>query len=171
MAVEPALFKRVQKHLRRDVWDAWQQYHLIENGDRVMVCLSGGKDSYAMLDLLLHYQKESEIQFEMLERIIGNDFKKLFTVGDMKQAIYGFRGGELGVFKECMEKSPKTLLLNNNYRSLHSVIDFNNYVFDYLFKLGQNYEGIDHHSVPVDYQSFPFERDEENSGNIIYKGK
>jgi tRNA 2-thiocytidine biosynthesis protein TtcA len=66
MAVEPALFKRVQKHLRRDVWDAWQQYHLIENGDRVMVCLSGGKDSYAMLDLLLHYQKESEIQFEIV---------------------------------------------------------------------------------------------------------
>ena len=114
------------------------------------------------------FQDTSEIQFEMLERIIGNDFNKLFTVGDMKQAIYGFRGGELGVFKECMEKTPNTLLLNNNYRSQHSVIDFNNYVFDYLFKLGSNYEGIDHHSVPVDYQSFPFERDEENSGKIVY---
>jgi superfamily I DNA/RNA helicase len=114
------------------------------------------------------FQDTSEIQFEMLERIIGSDFKKLFTVGDMKQAIYGFRGGELGVFKECMEKSPQTLKLNNNYRSHHSVIDFNNYVFDYLFKLGHNYEGVDSHSVPVDYQSFPFDRNEENSGKIVY---
>ena len=114
------------------------------------------------------FQDTSEIQFEMLERIIGEDFSKLFTVGDMKQAIYGFRGGELGVFKECMVKSPQTLKLNNNYRSNHAVIDFNNYVFDYLFKLGHNFEGVDQHSVPVDYQSYPFERNDENSGKIIY---
>ncbi|OUR98930.1 hypothetical protein A9Q84_05830 [Halobacteriovorax marinus] len=112
------------------------------------------------------FQDTSEIQFEMLERIISGDFNKLFTVGDMKQAIYGFRGGELGVFKECMVKTPTTLKLNNNYRSNYNVIDFNNYVFDYLFKLGSNFEGIDHHRVPVDYQTFPFERSSDNAGAI-----
>jgi len=54
---------RAQKHLRRDAWNAMETYQLIENGDRVMVCLSGGKDSYAMLDVLMHFQKESNIEF------------------------------------------------------------------------------------------------------------
>ena len=59
-------FSRTEKHLRRDVWNAWQEYNLIENGDKVMVCLSGGKDSYTMLDMLLHYQKQSDIKFEIV---------------------------------------------------------------------------------------------------------
>ena len=59
-------FNRVKKHLRRDVWNAWQQYQLIENGDKVMVCLSGGKDSYTMLNVLMHYQRESDIDFEIV---------------------------------------------------------------------------------------------------------
>lgn len=120
--------------------------------------------SYFIVD---EFQDTSEVQFEMLSNIIDGDFNKLFTVGDMKQAIYGFRGGELGVFKSCMEKSPQTLKLSNNYRSNANIIDFNNYVFDYLFKIGLNFEGVDSHSVPVDYQTFPFERNEENIGRII----
>lgn len=60
------VFNRAQKHLRKNVWEAWQDYQLIENGDKVMVCLSGGKDSYTMLDILLHYQKESEISFDII---------------------------------------------------------------------------------------------------------
>jgi tRNA 2-thiocytidine biosynthesis protein TtcA len=59
-------FRKVQKHLRKNVWDVWQTYELIENGDKVMVCLSGGKDSYTMLDMLMHYQKTSDIEFEIV---------------------------------------------------------------------------------------------------------
>lgn len=66
MAIDPSTFKRAEKHLRRDVWKAWETYSLIESGDRVMVCLSGGKDSYTMLDVLMHYQKESTIDFEIV---------------------------------------------------------------------------------------------------------
>ena len=66
MEKDISTFVRAQKHLRKDVWEAWQAYSLIEDGDKVMVCLSGGKDSYTMLDILLHYQKESVIQFEIV---------------------------------------------------------------------------------------------------------
>ena len=66
MIQDKALFNRAQKHLRRDVWKAWQAYHMIEDQDKVMVCLSGGKDSYTMLDMLLHYQKESDIKFDIV---------------------------------------------------------------------------------------------------------
>jgi tRNA 2-thiocytidine biosynthesis protein TtcA len=66
MAIQKAEFNRIEKHLRRDVWKAWQAYTMIENGDKVMVCLSGGKDSYTLLDMLLHYQKESDIDFSIV---------------------------------------------------------------------------------------------------------
>lgn len=66
MSIQEAEYKRVEKHLRRDVWNAWQTYALIEDGDKVMVCLSGGKDSYTMLEILMHYQKESTIDFSIV---------------------------------------------------------------------------------------------------------
>lgn len=65
MTDQEAEFRKVEKHLRRDVWNAWQTFSMIEEGDKVMVCLSGGKDSYTMLDILLHYQKESDIKFSI----------------------------------------------------------------------------------------------------------
>jgi tRNA 2-thiocytidine biosynthesis protein TtcA len=39
---------------------------MLENGDKIMVCLSGGKDSYTMLDVMMHYQQTSDIDFEII---------------------------------------------------------------------------------------------------------
>ena len=44
------------------------------------------------------FQDTSEIQFDILKMLCGKNYQSLFCVGDQKQAIYGFRGGELGVF-------------------------------------------------------------------------
>ena len=57
-------FNKVQKKLRRDVGRAVVDYKMIEEGDRIMVCLSGGKDSYAMLDLLISLQRNAPVNFE-----------------------------------------------------------------------------------------------------------
>jgi tRNA 2-thiocytidine biosynthesis protein TtcA len=51
-------FNKLQKRLRRNVGKAIEDYCMIEEGDRVMVCLSGGKDSYTMLDILMGLQKK-----------------------------------------------------------------------------------------------------------------
>jgi tRNA 2-thiocytidine biosynthesis protein TtcA len=54
------------KRLRRLTGQAISDYNMIEAGDRVMVCLSGGKDSYTMLDVLLHLQRSAPIDFEII---------------------------------------------------------------------------------------------------------
>jgi len=57
---------KLQKRLRRDVGRAIDDYAMIEQGDKVMVCVSGGKDSYAMLDILMQLQKSAPIDFDIL---------------------------------------------------------------------------------------------------------
>ena len=57
---------KLQKRLRRLTAEAVTDYNMIEDGDKVMVCLSGGKDSYTLLDMLLHLQKVAPIRFDIV---------------------------------------------------------------------------------------------------------
>lgn len=59
-------FNKLQKRLRREVGSAIADYKMIEDGDRVMVCLSGGKDSFTLLDILLNLQKTAPVRFEVI---------------------------------------------------------------------------------------------------------
>ena len=65
-AKEKYSFNKLQKRLRRNVGQAIADFNMIEEGDKIMVCLSGGKDSFAMLDILMSLKASAPIHFDLV---------------------------------------------------------------------------------------------------------
>ncbi|MEJ2630205.1 MAG: tRNA 2-thiocytidine(32) synthetase TtcA [Acidihalobacter sp.] len=59
-------FNKLQKRIRREAGNAIRDFGMIEDGNRIMVCLSGGADSYTMLDTLLYLQRVAPVSFEVV---------------------------------------------------------------------------------------------------------
>ncbi|MDN6181072.1 MAG: tRNA 2-thiocytidine(32) synthetase TtcA [Halomonas subglaciescola] len=65
-AQQKRAFNKLEKRLRRQTGNAIIDYRMIEDGDKIMVCLSGGKDSYTMLDMLRSLQRSAPIRFSLV---------------------------------------------------------------------------------------------------------
>ena len=64
-ATSKTTINKIHKRIRRNVGRAIEDYAMIEQGDRIMVCLSGGKDSYTMLDILLELRQKAPVDFDI----------------------------------------------------------------------------------------------------------
>jgi len=64
--IKNAQLQKLEKQLRRHVGQAIAQYNMIEDGDKVMICLSGGKDSYALLSILMILKEVAPIHFDII---------------------------------------------------------------------------------------------------------
>jgi tRNA 2-thiocytidine biosynthesis protein TtcA len=91
-------FRRLQARLRGLVGKAIDDYSMIAEGDRVMVCVSGGKDSYTLLDVLMSLQRSAPIRFELVA--VNLDQKQ---PGFPEQVLPGYLR-DLGVPFEVLEQ-------------------------------------------------------------------
>jgi tRNA 2-thiocytidine biosynthesis protein TtcA len=64
--VSSEIAEKITRKLRKNVWNAIEEFKLIEAGDKIMVCISGGKDSFTLLDILLHVQMVMNNSFEII---------------------------------------------------------------------------------------------------------
>jgi len=81
------------------------------------------------------FQDTSSLQFQIILNAAQGDYQKVFCVGDLKQAIYGFRGGDVEVFKSVNERVKHPLELEHNFRSKSNITKFNNEIFELVLDL------------------------------------
>lgn len=105
MAIKSEL-NQLSKKLKSNVGKAMDEFSMIENGDKIMVCLSGGKDSYTMLDMMIHFQKYGNINFEILA--VNMDQKQ----PDFPEQILPNYLKEIGVDFKIIEKDTYSIVLD-----------------------------------------------------------
>ncbi len=102
--------KQVTKKLQRATAEAISQFSMIEEGDKIMACLSGGKDSYTMLQMLLHFQKVAPISFEVIAVNLDQKqpgFPEEVLPNYLENLAIPYKIVEKNTYKVVMEKTPE----------------------------------------------------------------
>ncbi|MFY9241701.1 MAG: tRNA 2-thiocytidine(32) synthetase TtcA [Polaribacter sp.] len=102
--------KQITKKLQKAVAQAIQQFQMIVEGDKIMVCLSGGKDSYTMLEMLLYFQKVAPISFEIIAVNLDQKqpgFPEEVLPNYLSNLEINYKIIEKNTYKVVMDKTPE----------------------------------------------------------------
>ena len=122
------LYKKEYRTLKKEIFSGLHQEGFYTYKDVEELLLQNLPEHNFQYFIIDEFQDTSSTQFELIKDLIGEDFKKLYLVGDPKQSIYRFRGGHSSVFEKASEKLTK-LFLTTNYRSFPEIVAFNNTLF------------------------------------------
>lgn len=134
---------RSRKSLRRDVGRAIADFNMIEDGDLIMVCMSGGKDSYTMLDILLHLKKHAPIRFDIKAVNLDQkqpDFPEHVLPEYFESIGVDYHIIEQDTFSVVKEKTPE----GKTYCGLCSRLRRGN-LYSYARQIGANKIALGHH--------------------------
>ena len=151
---------KLQKRLRRNVAKAIADYSMIDPGDKVMVCLSGGKDSYGMLDILMGLQRQAPVNFELVA--VNLDQKQ---PGFPKDVLPSYLR-QLGVEHHVIEKDTYSVVTdkiaeNKTYCGLCSRLRRGT-LYGFAKQIGANKIALGHHRDDIVETLFL---------NMFYQGK
>ncbi|MGB0892217.1 MAG: tRNA 2-thiocytidine(32) synthetase TtcA [Flavobacteriaceae bacterium] len=102
--------KQITKKLQRSTGEAIEQFSMIEDGDKIMVCLSGGKDSYTLLQMMLHFQKVAPISFDIVAVNLDQkqpNFPEEVLPNYLTEIGVDFKIIEKNTYKVVMDKTPE----------------------------------------------------------------
>lgn len=128
--------------IRRDIVKALNDFNMLENNDRLMVCVSGGKDSSILLALLTEIKRRAEINFE-LEAVILDQKQPGFQVESFKKWVESL-GVKLHVLERDTYSIVKEKITDGTYCSLCSRLR-RAILYDFAFDRGFNKIALGHH--------------------------
>ncbi|WP_439130923.1 tRNA 2-thiocytidine(32) synthetase TtcA [Polaribacter sp.] len=102
--------KTTTKKLQKAIAKAIQEFNMIEEGDKIMVCLSGGKDSYTLLDMLLYFQKVAPISFDVIAVNLDQKqpgFPEEVLPNYLSSLNVNYKIIEKNTYKIVMDKTPE----------------------------------------------------------------
>ena len=102
-------FNKIERKIRRLAGKAIEDFNLIDNNDKIMVCVSGGKDSYTLLDVLIYFQKIAPINFELIAVNLDQHhpgFPKTILPNYFKENEISYKIVSQNTYKVVKEKIP-----------------------------------------------------------------
>ncbi len=135
------------RKLRKKVWQIQEEFKLVESGDKILVCMSGGKDSYTLLDMMMNVKRGSDLNFEMVA--VNLDQKQPgFPAHILPEYLIKY-GVEYKILEKNTHKIVKEKLTNGQTMcSLCSRLRRGT-IYEYARNIGANKIALGHHREDV----------------------